>query len=64
LAEKAMLDCPGNVNEVFGGKIPIMTALLHSATDLLKLLLKALWVDINLQNQAPRERVIPVSGDG
>ena len=51
LAE-AMLDYQVNVNAFFRGKTPIMRALEHSATEVLKLLLKTPGVDINLQNQA------------
>ena len=47
---KAMLKRHADVNAFFRGKTPIMRALKHGATDVLKILLNSPGVDINLQN--------------
>lgn len=49
---KALLHYDANVNAFFQRKTPIMRALEYSSTDVLKLLLQAPGVDINIQNRA------------
>jgi 2C-methyl-D-erythritol 2,4-cyclodiphosphate synthase len=50
LAE-ALLHCHSNVDAFFRGKRPIMKALEHSATKVLKILLQAPKVDIKVQTK-------------
>ncbi|KAJ5117405.1 hypothetical protein N7448_011037 [Penicillium atrosanguineum] len=54
LVEKAMLDYPANVNELFRGKTPIMTALKYSSIEVLLPLLEAPGRDLNVQNKAQK----------